>query len=64
MTIKISTLCNREFKFYSSEFTAQQIIEKYDDGCTVRELVREFKCSESRIRQILREKMSENEIEL
>ena len=43
-------------KFYSSEFTAQQIIEKYDDGRTVRELVREFKCSESRIRQILREK--------
>ncbi len=42
-------------KFYSSEFTAQQIIEEYDDGSTVRELVRKFGYSESRIRQILRE---------
>lgn len=42
-------------KFYSSEFTAQQIIEEYYDGSTVRELVRKFGYSESRIRQILRE---------
>lgn len=42
-------------KFYSSEFTAQQIVEKYDAGSTVRDLVREFEYSESRIRQILRE---------
>lgn len=42
-------------KFYSSEFTAQQIIQEYCDGITVRELVRKFGYSESRIRQILRE---------
>lgn len=42
-------------KFYSSEFTAQQIIEEYDDGSTVRELVHKFGYSESRIRQIIRE---------
>jgi len=41
-------------KFYSSEFTAQQIIEEYDDGSTVRELVHKFGYSESRIRQIIR----------
>lgn len=41
-------------KFYSSEYTAQQIIEEYYDGSNVRELVRKFGYSESRIRQILR----------
>lgn len=41
-------------KFYSSEFTAQRIIEEYDDGSTVRELVHKFGYSESRIRQIIR----------
>lgn len=42
-------------KFYSSEYTAQQIVEEYCEGHSVRELVRKFGYSESRIRQILRE---------
>ena len=41
-------------KFYSSEYTAEQIIEEYYDGSEVRDLVRKFGYSESRIRQILR----------
>ena len=41
-------------KFYSSEYTARQIIEEYD-GSNVRDLVRKFGYSESRIRQIIRE---------
>ena len=47
-------------KFYSSEYTAQQIIKQYNNGSNVRDLVREFDYSESRIRQILRkEKQSQ-----
>ena len=41
-------------KFFSSEYKAHQIIEEYD-GSNVRDLVRKFGYSESRIRQILRE---------
>lgn len=41
-------------KFYSSEYTARQIIEEYN-GSNVRDLVRKFGYSESRIRQIIRE---------
>lgn len=42
-------------KFYSSEYTAKRIVEEYYDGYSVRELVRKFGYSESRIRQILKE---------
>ena len=41
-------------KFYSSEYTAQMIIEEYNNGSSICELVRKFGYSESRIRQILR----------
>lgn len=47
-------------KFYSSEYTAQQIIEEYNNGNSVRELVRKFGYSESRIRQILRKAKQSN----
>ena len=48
-------------KFYSSEYMAQQIIEEYN-GSNVRELVRKFEYSESRIRQILRKQNVGNKI--
>lgn len=48
-------------KFYSSEYMAQQIIEEYN-GNNVRELVRKFEYSESRIRQILRKQNVGNKI--
>lgn len=41
-------------KFYSNEYIAQQITEEYEKGKNVRDLVREYGLSESRVRQILR----------
>lgn len=41
-------------KFYSSEYIARQLVEEYENGVNVHALVRKYKLSESRIRQILR----------
>lgn len=41
-------------KFYSNEYIAQQITEEHERGKNVRDLVREYGLSESRVRQILR----------
>ena len=41
-------------KFYSAEYMERQIVTEYQNGKSIRDLVREYDYSESRIRQILR----------